>query len=112
MSLATPSSVEKLQRALQAKAKAGPECRFHQLYDKLYREDVLTHAYAFVPQSSRRGGCGWRGLRSDRIVRCAGMARGTDAGSETEDLPAGAGQASVDTETGRIVASVGGSLHS
>jgi len=45
MSLVTPSSVEKLQRALQVKAKAEPEFRFYQLYDKLYREDVMTHAY-------------------------------------------------------------------
>jgi RNA-directed DNA polymerase len=43
--LATPLSVQKLQTALHAKAKEEPGCRFHALYDKLYREDVLSHAY-------------------------------------------------------------------
>lgn len=45
MSLITPESVWELQRALQAKAKREPACRFHSLYDKLYRKDVLGHAW-------------------------------------------------------------------
>lgn len=46
MSLATPGSVRKLQTALGTKAKNEPACRFHQLYDKIYRADILAHAYA------------------------------------------------------------------
>lgn len=45
MSLTTPSSVQKLQTALHAKAKEAPKFRFHALYDKVYRRDVLAYAY-------------------------------------------------------------------
>lgn len=46
MSLPPPETVGKLQTVLREKAKASPGCRFHALYDKLYRVDVLAHAYA------------------------------------------------------------------
>jgi RNA-directed DNA polymerase len=45
MSLATPEKIRKLQRAFYAKAKEQPSYRFHQLYDKIYREDILAFAY-------------------------------------------------------------------
>ncbi len=45
VSLTTPESVWQLQEALHAKAKREPTCRFHSLYDKLYRKDVLLHAW-------------------------------------------------------------------
>ncbi|WP_244144849.1 reverse transcriptase/maturase family protein [Paraburkholderia tuberum] len=44
--LSTPIRVQKLQMALHAKAKAEAGYRFYALYDKIYREDVLAHAYA------------------------------------------------------------------
>ena len=44
--LATPKSVQKLQIALHAKAKAESGYRFYALYDKISRDDILAHAYA------------------------------------------------------------------
>jgi hypothetical protein len=43
--LVTPSSVQKLQKALYDKAKGSPSFRFYALYDKVYRKDVLAFAY-------------------------------------------------------------------
>ncbi len=45
MSLPPPTTVGKLQAALHAKAKKAPAYRFYALYDKVYRGDVLRHAY-------------------------------------------------------------------
>ena len=44
--LSTPTSVQKLQMALHAKAKAEAGYRFYALYDKISREDILAHAWA------------------------------------------------------------------
>jgi len=46
VSLVTPEKIRRLQRALYLKAKQEPMRRFHCLYDKVWREDILAHAYA------------------------------------------------------------------
>ena len=45
MSLRTPEKIRRLQRKLYVAAKEDPKRRFHQLYDKVYRKDILYYAY-------------------------------------------------------------------
>jgi retron-type reverse transcriptase len=43
--LSTPTTVQKLQTALHAKAKSQAGYRIYALYDKIYRSDILLHAW-------------------------------------------------------------------
>jgi RNA-directed DNA polymerase len=47
-SLETPDKVRELQIKLYRKAKSEPGFRFYQLYDKVYREDVLLRAWTLA----------------------------------------------------------------
>ena len=65
MGLKTPEKIG-MQRTLYAKAKEQPERRFHQLYDKVWREDFLEFAYGAAGVDLRRadersGWANWRG---------------------------------------------------
>ena len=62
MSLTPPGKVRKLQAALHAKAKGSPTYRFYALYDKVYRPDILSHAYACCKANGGAAGVDGQGF--------------------------------------------------
>ena len=65
MSLTTPDKIRSLQRKLYLKAKREPALRFYQLYDKVYRTDILQHAYLLC--KSHGGSSGVDGITFGQI---------------------------------------------
>ena len=63
--LKTPEKLRDLQRALYLRAKKEPKFRAHALYDKVYRRDVLEHAYALA--RANRGAPGPDGKTFEEI---------------------------------------------
>ena len=69
--LTTPESIRTLQRKLYHKAKQEPACRFHTLYDKVYRADILSHAYHLV--RANKGSAGIDGITFEAIEEKEGV---------------------------------------
>lgn len=65
MALVTPDKIRTLQRKLYCKAKLEPAFRFYALYDKIYRTDILSHAYNLV--RSNKGAPGVDGVSFESI---------------------------------------------
>lgn len=71
--LLTPEKIRTLQRKLYCKAKQEAGFRFYSLYDKVYRADILSHAYNLV--RANQGAPGVDGVSFESIKRGEGEAK-------------------------------------
>ncbi len=73
MGLKTPEKIRELQRKLYRKAKQEKEFRFYLLYDKVYRQDILDHAYHLV--RANKGAPGVDGVSFESLEEKEGGVR-------------------------------------
>ena len=72
----TIDAARRLQRALYRAAKASPERRFHALYDKVYREDILERAWQEVRANGGAAGVDGQAIEDVERRGVAGFLEG------------------------------------
>ncbi len=63
--LKTPEKIREFQKRIYLKAKREPNFRFYQMYDKVWRRDILEYAWKLV--SSKKGKPGIDGISIEQI---------------------------------------------
>ena len=96
--LETPAPIRDLQRALYLRAKQDARFRAYALYDKVYRPDILAHAYALAKANG--GAPGPDGVTFEEIEATGGTCcwRSSARQLTDEDVSTGTGATGVHPE--------------
>ena len=91
--------VRQLQNKLYLTAKKCPKRRFHALYDKVYRDDVLIEAWKRV--KANKGSSGVDGIRIEDIEKMGNreVSKRTQKGTDRGRVYPISGKKSDDTKT-------------
>jgi group II intron reverse transcriptase/maturase len=79
----TNDAARRLQNALYRAAKASPKRRFHALYDKVYREDILARAWQEVRANAGAAGGDGQSIKDVERSGVAGLL--TELGTELRE---------------------------